>query len=255
MKIGTAIRTIFAVAISILSVNSVLQAQMVWPYSSSALATSMSGDGLSVTATATSSTPNPWGHTASISVTLRSPSGSRSASSTGPYGGTSYAYAVLPLCVGTTCEDGDYVAQSSGTEYCPLTPGYRGFGSLFSTQQVSPFVYMISVDFYPTSIARQNADSTLTTRAGKSPNCQASGVTIAANFAKPQGMLATITPSSQQNGAVFSGLEGSTTFTFHTNNNNQVSGFVDGSAYIYSVFGCTNKGDTPKTANPRLTVQ
>src|SRR2546422_622038 len=113
---------------------------------------------------------------------------------------------------------------------------------------------MISVDLYPISIPRQSANSTFTVRAGRSTNCSAE-VTIEASFAKPEGMQTSVSPGPQ-NGLVFSGQTGTAQFTFSTLQGNTVPGIVDGSAFIYSVGGsCENKGVTPKTANPRLTVQ
>jgi hypothetical protein len=228
---------------------------LAWVYTSAPTET---GDGR-VSATTVANTYGTSGHTAAAAVWLKRPDDSYAAANM-YLDYMSQATTYIDMCSGSSCWDGTYVASSDGTtEYCPIALQYVTPAVVQQSQQVQPFIKVMSVSFNPTSIERTNSTTTFLVGVVKSQSCSSTGVQLQMGLLNISGTPSySYAPNSVTQGAAFgSGVTTSASWSITTSESNQSPGTVAGTGLINDNYGTCNVPDglRSKEASPSLTIR
>ncbi len=204
-------------------------------------AITVSPDGLTVTSISVANTYGSSGHTAAAMTSLRAPSG-RSAAANMYHDFQSSATTFLPVCDEWSCEDGEWVAEGGGEEYCPIAMAYLAVAATQDRKPTDPAVKVTRAWVEPTRIARQLGRTTLHIQAVKSPRCE--GVVLFGAVGGHPQMRFSMEP---ENGLVSPQWEnnlGTGRVRIETRKDN----FVGGKAYAtggveHALLPCVVKGD------------
>lgn len=211
-------------------------------------AITISSDGLSVTSMSVANTYGSSGHTAAALTSLRSPGG-RSAAANTYHDFQATAVTALPVCNEWVCEDGEWIAEGGGEEYCPIAMAYMTVAASLDRKDTAPIVMVTRVWVDPVKIPRQTGTATLFILARKSPRCTGP-VVLHGTFGVPRGMVGDREPASGLVEPQWELDQATGEVKFTTSRTNSVGGLVDATGSVENAPGCEVRGNpltTPLT--------
>ncbi len=214
-------------------------------------AITVSPDGLTVTSISVANTYGSSGHTAAAMTSLRAPGG-RSAAANMYHDFQSSATTFLPVCDEWSCEDGEWVAEGGGEEYCPIAMAYLAVAATQDRKETPPVIQVVNVSVNPGQIPMQNGRATLYIKAIKSPRCPGDDVVLFGSFNAPSGMLLKRDPESGLVRPQWVLDSATGEVKINTTQANFVSGTVLAAGGVDSAPGCEIKGTLLTT---QFTVQ
>lgn len=221
--------------------------QVGWVYATS----SLDSTNMIVSAMTAADTGGTSGHTVSAVVKMNTPDGRVSYGTSG-WAYHTEAYTTASLCSAGSCYGGLYQVTSYETkEYCPITDSYVMAWEQYGDDLVSPFVYVSTVAWSPSTANKVNGSSVFTVNVGKSHDCTATSVVIQMNTFPPTGLDYLLNPTGTQS-ISFTGDTTQGSWKFTTSANNTVTGTVSTDGLIISS-ACTVNAPNPKNAT--LSVQ
>lgn len=186
-------------------------------------------------------------HTTYATVTITSPSG-RTITNTGSNLGSVTVYAYLDLAG----ESGTYSVINVAREFCPAVGVSFSDGQSGTATVIAAFVWVDSVTFAPSVVARKNGKSEFKVVVAKSSTCGAGSVELDANI-YPLTTDLKMLPVDPNHGSK-SFVERLATFSFkvETAAENETGGSIQGSAAITAAGVCGDKAGPKST---QLSVQ
>lgn len=208
-------------------------------------AITLSADGLSVTSTSVANTYGSAGHTAAALTMLRSPGG-RSAAANMYHDYQSSATTFLPICDNWGCEDGEWNAEGGGEEYCPIAMATMAVAATQDRKETPPIIMVSQVSVQPSTIERQDGETTLFITAIKSPRCPG-GASLFGAVSGPPQMELVLDP---ENGLVrpqWANNSATGLVKIRTRHTNNVGGKARASGAVDNAPGCEVKGNPLST--------